>query len=74
MTQLPLFDKPRLSPQCKKLLALFEGGARVSNSEIVHETRILKYTGRISELRVKGYNIVCIERHKSGLSYYKLEG
>ena len=63
----------KLSPQQKKLLALFAGGGWVSNSQIVHQTRILKYTGRISELRQKGYNIVCVEKHKSGLSYYRLE-
>jgi len=72
MTQPDLF-KPKLSPQCRKLLSLLEGGQRVSNSEIVHQTRILKYTGRISELRKKGINIVCVEKHKSGLSYYRLE-
>ena len=66
------FDR-KLSPQQKKLLALFADGQRVSNSEIVHNTRILKYTGRISELRAKGFNIVCVEKHKSGLSYYRLE-
>lgn len=56
-------ERKRLSKQCRDLLGLFHerGDAGVWNNEMA--ARMLKYTGRVSELRGAGYRIEIVERN-----------
>ena len=62
----------RLSDQCVKILALFRerGPEGVRTSELA--AIALKYTGRLSEIRGAGHDIVLVEREKSGNNLYVL--
>lgn len=63
-------DKPRLSRQCRLILARLERGP-ASNQEMAEIA--LKYTGRISDLRKSGYDVRMIrQNHKSGQTWYGL--
>ncbi len=45
----------------------------VSNAEIVHKLRMLKYTGRLSEIRRKGFNVLATKvADKRGVFIYQL--
>lgn len=81
MNQLNLFDvakapKPdpervRLNRQCQAILERLQRG-RATNDELSKISR--KYTGRISELRQAGHNVVCLSvDRKTGLSWYELQ-
>lgn len=60
----------RLSRQCDRILALLERGP-VTNRALAAIS--LKYTGRISELRERGYRIAVISQdRKTGLTTYAL--
>ena len=56
--------------QCHRLLEFLRAGPR-TNAEIVEGLRILKYTGRISELREKNFDVRA-ERLGEGLWRYSL--
>lgn len=89
MPQLDLFDEkstvtiprdpnvhpreiPRLSHQCLKILDRLRLG-RATNTELAKLA--LNYTGRISDLRAKGYEIQAVrDEFDSGLVKYELTG
>ena len=62
----------RLSEQCERILALFRqrGGHGVRTAELA--AIALKYTGRISEIRGAGHDIVVAERCNDGNNLYVL--
>jgi hypothetical protein len=62
----------RLSEQCERILALFRqrGGQGVRTAELAEIA--LKYTGRISEIRGAGHDVVVSERRKDGNNLYVL--
>jgi hypothetical protein len=63
--------KPRLSRQCRLILERLRRGP-ATNSEL--SGIALKYTNRISELRMAGYVIPCFDHNrKTGLAYYRLD-
>jgi hypothetical protein len=62
-------DVPRLSRQCRLILERLRQG-RASNVELAGIA--LKYTGRISDLRQHGYNVVCVVDEGNGVNWYEL--
>jgi hypothetical protein len=64
----------RLSDQCRKILALLQerGPAGVRTSELAGIA--LKYTGRLSEIRGAGHDVVLAERSRDGNNLYVLVG
>ena len=67
---VPEAEKPRLSGQCRLILAKLREGA-ATNDELARIAR--KYTSRISDLRKAGYDVQCVEHdHKTGLTFYEL--
>jgi hypothetical protein len=71
MNQLALeLDGPRLSRQCAEIVALLNRGPATNRwlADIA-----LNYSGRISDLRHRGFDIRVIERdHGNGLVWYAL--
>lgn len=64
--------QPRLSRQNQAVLARLQRGP-ATNRELAEIA--LKYTGRISELRDAGYDVVLVsEDRKTGLAVYELRG
>ncbi len=69
-TKLEPEEKPRLGGQCRAILERLRQGP-ATNRELA--TISLKYTGRISDLRKSGYNIVVVSRdRKTGIVWYEL--
>jgi len=74
--QPPIFgtvsqERERLRGQAGKILERLRQG-RATNAEL--SRLALKYTGRISDLRAKGYDIRMVEQDReSGLTVYELE-
>ena len=62
-------DERRLSGQNAVILDLLRQGS-CTNVELARVS--LKYTSRISDLRAAGHTVVC-ERHKGGVTIYRLE-
>jgi len=64
----------RLSDQCRKILALLveRGDRGVRTSELA--AIALKYTGRLSEIRGAGHDVVLTERSNDGNNLYILSG
>jgi len=62
-------DRPRLTGQNARLLAMLEQGPTTNREMML--AGLLKYTSRISDLRAAGYRIVC-EPQGGGLSLYRL--
>jgi len=63
-------EKKRLGGHCLKILERLRCG-RVSNKELAQIS--LKYTGRISDLRARGYDVRCVENDRTtGVSFYEL--
>ncbi len=58
--------------QCERLLVEFEKGRVLTMWEILHELRIGNHTGRISDLRAKGYEIDDIGT--KGYGVFKMRG
>jgi hypothetical protein len=56
--------------QCERLAAEFEKGRELTMWEILHELRIGNHTGRISDLRARGYEIDDIGT--KGFGVYKM--
>lgn len=78
MTQLPLSwtpprdSQPRLNSQAMRMLDRLRQG-RATNRELAAIS--LKYTSRLSDLRIAGYVIELVEHDfKSGLTVYELRG
>lgn len=64
-------EQTRLSRQCADILARLQQGP-ATNDELSRISR--KYTSRISDLRQRGYVVICTRQdHKSGLTEYRLE-
>jgi hypothetical protein len=57
--------------QCERLLAYLRERGEVTSLGIVLDLRILNTTGRISDLRAQGYDIVGT-RDQAGVWYYRL--
>jgi hypothetical protein len=69
-TKLEPEERPRLGGQCRAILERLRRG-RATNRELAGIS--LKYTGRISDLRKSGYEIVVVSRdRKTGLTWYEL--
>jgi hypothetical protein len=63
-------EEPRLQSQCGKILERLRRGP-ATNAELAEIS--LKYTGRISDLRQSGHNIVVSERDRAtGVTTYRL--
>ncbi len=62
----------RLKAQCDKILEYLTMKAFVTNTELAQIA--LKYTGRISDLRKRGYVIKCVLNRDTGVSVYRLVG
>jgi len=62
-------DRPRLTGQNARLLAMLEQGPTTNREMML--AGLLKYTSRISDLRAAGYRIVC-EQLGGGVSEYRL--
>ena len=63
----------KLTPQCKKILDLLQDGYWHSGGEIYDRTKVIKYSTRISDLRVKyGYNISHPPKFRDNQYWYKL--
>lgn len=63
-------EKARLSDQCATILAWLSQG-RCRNTDLAQVS--LKYTGRISDLRKKDYDIRVVERnYATGETWYAL--
>ena len=61
MTDLFLKEKPNpiffLSPQCQKLVELFEQGRRLTFLEAIKEAGTTSLHSRLSEIRRAGYDV-----------------
>jgi hypothetical protein len=69
---LPL-ESAHPAGQCERLLEALKRGP-VTNGDMLYRLRIGNHTGRISELREKGYRISVISQdRKTGLTTYALE-
>ena len=65
-------ETTKLSRQCKLILDLLEDGYWHSGGEIYERTKVIKYSTRISDLRViHGYNIPQ-PKFRDGQFWYKL--
>ena len=62
--------KPTPKSQAAEILKMLQSGHEVSNM-FMAASGVLKYTGRISDLRKRGYKITC-RQEKGGLWLYKL--
>jgi hypothetical protein len=70
-TALAPVELTRLSRQCQAIAARLQAGP-ATNTELARLS--LKYTSRISDLRAKGWNVVCLERdYATGVSVYALQ-
>ena len=58
--------------QCDKVLAMLRsaGSSGITSLDIVQQAHVLNTTGRISDLRAKGYTIECFK--EGGLDRYRL--
>lgn len=67
--ELPGEAKPRTESHMRKILTRLEQGP-VSNRELAAIS--LKYTGRISDLRMNGYVIECFDHNReTGEAWYR---
>ena len=63
-------EHARLSRQCRAILTRLREGP-VANTELA--SMALKYTSRISDLRVRGYQVECYDRDATtGVAWYRL--
>lgn len=68
--ELPEAAQPRVSKHATRILARLREGP-VSNREL--SAISLKYTGRISDLRMNGFDVECFDHNrKTGEAWYRL--
>lgn len=58
--------------QCERLLAYLRTATEVTSLGIVQDLHILNTTGRISDLRAMGHEIIGTRDSKTGVWYYRL--
>jgi len=59
MNQLTLYSTPKISKQCRKILNRLRRGPGTP-FDLMQDTGVVNYTARISDLKMKGYEIECV--------------